>query len=229
MRFYGALFEWRLEYDEKTGYGRFLRGGATVAGLWPEPTSAGAAGWTVLFHVEDAEATAGLVRDAGGHVVVEPRAVDVLGTLAGCLDPEGVFFMLWQPGTEGCVELTGVPGTWAWTELFTRDLEGAEAFYSRVFGWGRLREGPRVRWTAGDRVVAGMRTIRPEIPPEALAAWLPHFAVTDVQATVDRALALGAVYVAEYEDAIYGRAVSISDPQDGQFVLIAPPSPGVPS
>ncbi|MDX6739171.1 VOC family protein [Actinocorallia sp. A-T 12471] len=224
LRFYGELFEWRLEYDEVNGYGNFLRGGETAAGLWPEGASGGAASWTVFFAVEDVAATVGLVRDAGGHVVVEPTAVEDYGILAGCLDTEGVFFMLWQKGERGCVELYGQPGSWAWTELFTRDTAGATAFYPRVLGWGQAREGDRVRWTVGGRVVAGMLPIRPEIPPEALSAWLAHFAVPDVAAAAAFAEELGASRIASFEDPTYGPGVALADPQGAQFVLIPTPS-----
>ncbi|GAB2864809.1 VOC family protein [Actinocorallia aurea] len=223
VHFYGALFEWRLEYDEASGYGTFFRGGASVAGLWPEPTSGAAADWTVSFAIEDVAAATARVRDGGGQIVVEPRPIEDYGVLAGCLDPEGVFFTLWQPGTRGCAELTGRSNTWAWTALFTRAPEQAEAFYLRVFGWGRARESLGVRWTAGGAAVAAMIPIGPNIPKEALADWLPHFGVADVQETTDRALALGGIFVAEYEDPVYGRAVSVTDPQDAQFVLIRTP------
>ncbi|GAA2736079.1 VOC family protein [Actinocorallia aurantiaca] len=223
-RFYGALFGWRLEHEEYEGYGRFLLDGKIAAGLWPEETSGAAASWTVYFTVEDVEASVDLVRDAGGQVVVEPRELDGQGTLAGCLDPEGVFFMLWKSANWGCTELLGRPGCWGWTELFTRDPERAEDFYPRVFGWGRSREGDRVRWTAEGQIVGGMLPLSPEAPAEALSAWVVHFAATDVWEAAERAEAMGAVRIKQLHDPIYGPAIILTDPQHAHFVLIpAPP------
>ncbi|GAB2826202.1 VOC family protein [Actinocorallia aurea] len=223
--FYGELFGWRLEFEEHMGYGRFLHEGRRAAGLWPEATSGAAANWTVYFIVEDVEASADLVREAGGQVVVEPRSLNGHGMLAGCLDPEDVFFMLWKPEDWGCTEVSGRAGYWSWTELFTRDPARAEEFYPRVFGWGRSREGDRVRWTLGGRVIAGMVPIPPDVPAETLSAWLVHIAVTDVREAADRAEALGAVRIKESRDPAYGLAITLADPQDAQFVLIPEPPP----
>jgi len=222
-RFYSALFDWRLEYEHFQSYGRFLREGKTAAGLWPEEASDTAANWTVYFTVEDVEASAGLVQDAGGQVVVEPRELDEQGMLAGCLDPEGAFFMLWKPRKWGCTELLGRPGTWGWTELFTREPRRAEAFYPLVFGWGRSREGERIRWTAEGQVVGGMLPVPRGSSPYFRPAWLVHFAVADVPAVVERAETMGAVRVQELHDPLYGTAVILADPQQAQFALIPVP------
>ncbi|WP_170201525.1 VOC family protein [Actinocorallia herbida] len=223
--FYGELFGWRMEYEEFEGYGRFMHEGKSAAGLWPEATSGAAANWTVYFTVEDVRTSADLVREAGGQIVVEPRSLNGHGTLAGCLDPEDVFFMLWKPEDWGCTQAAGRPGYWSWTELLTRDPERAQGFYPRVFGWGRVRESDRVHWTVGGRVVASMKPIPPETGAETLSAWLVHFAVADVREAADRAEALGAVRIKELDDPLYGLAITLADPQDAQFVLIPVPPP----
>ncbi len=40
-------------------------------------------------------------------------------------------------GSEGekGAQLVNAPGTWNWSDLNTRDLEGAKVFYAAVFGW----------------------------------------------------------------------------------------------
>lgn len=226
-RFYSALFDWRLEYEHYQSYGRFLREGKIAAGLWPEEASDTTANWTVYFTVEDVGASARLVQDAGGKVVVDPRKLDEQGELAGCLDPEGVFFMLWKPRNWGCTELLGRPGTWGWTELLTRDPGRAESFYPQVFGWGRSREGRRIRWTAEGQIVSGMRPLPPGLPSGFRPSWLICFTVADVPSVAERAETMGAVRVHELDDPVYGTSIVLADPQKAQFALIPVPPPEV--
>ncbi|ROO86674.1 hypothetical protein EDD29_4251 [Actinocorallia herbida] len=218
MRFYGELFGWEI-VPLREGYLRFTLDGAAVAGVWPEPASSGAAGWTVYFTVEDIRALTLLVEEAGGRVVMEPTELEDYGVLGGYLDPEGVHFMGWQPRSKAGAEVVAEDRTWAWTELFTRDMEAAESFYPRVFGWGRARQGLRVRWITEGRPVASMLPITPEVPDEALATWLVHFCVPDVEAAARRAEELGAHRIATYTDPLYGLGVSLTDPQNATFLL----------
>ena len=51
-----------------------------------------------LRSVEDADAVAAAVADAGGTVIAEPMDVMDLGRMASA-DPEGAVFGIWQAGT----------------------------------------------------------------------------------------------------------------------------------
>jgi predicted enzyme related to lactoylglutathione lyase len=42
---------------------------------------------------------------------------------------------VWQAGRHKGAQLVNEPGTWNFSELNTRDPDGAEAFYGAVFGW----------------------------------------------------------------------------------------------
>lgn len=223
VRFYGGLFGWEV-VPLKEGYLRFMLDGAAVAGIWPEPASGGAAAWTVYITVEDIRALTLLVEEAGGRVVLEPAELEDYGVLGGYLDREGVHFMGWEPRAQSGADVVEEDCTWAWTELFTRDPESAVAFYPRVFGWGRAREGERLRWIADGRPVAGMAPIPPEIPGEAVAAWRAHFSVSDVEASARRAEELGARRIAAFVDPVYGPGVALTDPQDALFLLIPTPT-----
>lgn len=138
--FYGSLFGWAFEDRMPPGPGGHyhvatLQGGevAAVSSL-PEgspPTPA----WNTYIWVDSADDTAAKVREAGGTVLMEPFDVLDAGRMAVCADPSGAGFSLWQARGHRGAQLVNQPGTWNWSNLNTRDLEGSKAFYGAVFGW----------------------------------------------------------------------------------------------
>src|SRR6185312_10156562 len=55
--------------------------------------------------------------------------------LAGCVDPQGARFRLWQPRWRLGAQLTNAPGSWNFSDLHTGDAEAAARFYKPLFGW----------------------------------------------------------------------------------------------
>ena len=96
--------------------------------------------WATYVSVEDAEATAAKVTEAGGEPIVEPMDVPGLGTMAVFTDPTGAVFGIWQPGTFAGAELVNEYGAFGWNELGTRDTAAAKEFYGAVFGWGTAED-----------------------------------------------------------------------------------------
>lgn len=169
-RFYGRLLGWEFEDAAPAGAGPYLiarLGGATVAAIGaPSAYAPPVPAWTTYVAVEDADAAAARVRDAGGTVVAGPQDVGGAGQLAGsaqvggagrlaggpedaggagrlvaCADPEGAAFRLWEPRARRGAELVNAPGTWNWSDLGAGDLDGAAAFYGSVFGWAAQETG----------------------------------------------------------------------------------------
>ena len=83
VEFYGGLFGWEVpepENSEQTGgYRRATKDGKDVAGMMPLMQEGQPPAWTTYVSVEDAEATAAEVREAGGSVMAEPMDVMDLG------------------------------------------------------------------------------------------------------------------------------------------------------
>ena len=77
----------------------------------------------------------------------------------------------------------GSRGRFVWYDLMTTDPKPAEAFYTKVIGWGTQEfEGmPYTMWTANGRSVGGVGTLKAAAgtPPH----WLAYVAVPDVDAT----------------------------------------------
>jgi predicted enzyme related to lactoylglutathione lyase len=138
--FYGRLFGWELEDEMPAAaagcYYIARLDGHDVAAVGTQlPGAPPAAAWNTYVGVEDADASATLVVDAGGRVLVDPVDVAGAGRMAVCADPVGAVFDLWQPGTRKGAGLVNVPNAWNWSDLYTSDPAGAAAFYGTVFGW----------------------------------------------------------------------------------------------
>jgi hypothetical protein len=223
--FYGDLFGWEaVDQGEAFGhYHQFLHGGRPVAGMIGAQEGAPVA-WTTYVSVDDAAATAGLVGEHGGGVIVEPMPVHDLGSMAVFTDPAGAVFGVWQPGEHRGAAVVNEPGTLIWNELTVRDPAGVSPFYAALFGWSEETApmGPTeyTTFSAGERPVAGMIRMTDEWPAEIPSHWMVYFAVEDVDAIAARAGASGGSVSVEPQDFPFGRFAVLGDPQGGFFSVI---------
>src|SRR3954454_2297763 len=71
--FYGALFGWEVPQSEDAeqtgGYRQAMKNGKPVAGMMPLMQEGQPPAWSTYVSVEDADATAGKVKEAGGQVM----------------------------------------------------------------------------------------------------------------------------------------------------------------
>ena len=110
--------------------------GSDVAAV--APTSAPTAQWNTYIAVDDADAIAARVTDAGGSVTSPAQDAGkggAAGRSAIFVDPSGVPFRVWQPRQRLGAQLVNIPSAWNFSDLHTSDLAAAKAFYGRVFGW----------------------------------------------------------------------------------------------
>jgi predicted enzyme related to lactoylglutathione lyase len=199
--FYRELFGWEMPEQpssaELGGYRRAKLNGKDVAGVSPAMEDGQPIAWATYVSVEDAAASAETIRAKGGSAMVEPMAVQDLGTMAVFTDPGGAVFGLWQPGSFAGAELANEPGAFAWNELGTRDTAGAKEFYAAVFGWSyddmdSPRVGTYTAWKLGEAMVGGMLDIDAAgLPAEIPAHWLVYFGVEDIEAALEKAKAGG--------------------------------------
>jgi predicted enzyme related to lactoylglutathione lyase len=234
--FYGGLFGWSVpeaENSEQTGgYRQAMLRDKPVAGVMPLMQEGQPPAWSTYVSVEDAEATAAKVREAGGTVLAEPMEVMELGKMAIFADPAGAVFGIWQPGTFVGAEIVNESNAIVWNELNTRDTEGSKAFYGAVFGWSyderEFETGNYNSLKLGEDTVGGMIDITGRVPDEVPAHWLVYFAVDDTDATVEKAKGSGGEAVFGPEDiSEVGRIAVLKDPFGAVFALITPdPSMG---
>jgi predicted enzyme related to lactoylglutathione lyase len=229
--FYGGLFGWSVEEGENSeqtgGYRQATLRGKPVAGVMPLMQEGQPPAWSTYVSVEDADATAAKVREAGGMVMAEPMDVMDLGRMAIFADTTGAVFGVWQPGTFAGAQVVNEPGAVVWNELNTRDTEAAKAFYGTVFGWSfeerEFETGTYASIKVGDDTVGGMIDITGRAPDEVPAHWLVYFSVEDTDATIEQAKGSGGDVVFGPEDiSEVGRIAVLKDPFGAVFALITP-------
>jgi len=128
-------------------------------------------------------------------------------------------------------------GRFLWYELMTSDLESAIDFYTGITGWTtQAWEGggqPYTMWMSGDVPVGGVMAL----PADAVAAgarphWIAYIGAPDLDATVARAVELGAHVVVPTMDLPgVGRMTILTDPHGARFAAYQPanePPPEVP-
>ena len=249
--FYANLFGWTFsDAVPADAPGKYLIAsldGADVAAIGPTQGDTPVE-WHTYIAAADADAAAASVRAAGGTVTLGPVDAGPGGRLAGCVDPRGARFRLWQPRRRLGAQLTNAPGSWNFSDLHTGDASAAIGFYARLFGWefDDLGFATMIRRPGyGDHLAAtvdpGIRERQESIsaPPgfaDAIAWLAPltngqdHWHVTFSVASRDDSAATaekrGAVLISS-EDTEWAKTALIRDPQGAELTLsqFTPPSP----
>jgi predicted enzyme related to lactoylglutathione lyase len=117
-------------------------------------------------------------------------------------------------------------GTFAWNELYTRDVEAAKTFYSATVGWTfegmAMPQQGRTYWLAksGDKPIAGiidMRGIAPDTDPPH---WLSYLEVDDVdQRLADVQSHGGKIARQPYDVPNFGR-IAVGADATGAFIAL---------
>ncbi|MEU0739809.1 VOC family protein [Streptomyces sp. NPDC006134] len=220
-RFYTKLFGWRPRTDARLqtgGYAIARLGDAAVAGLSPLYQPAQPVAWNVSFAVDDADAAARRVTEAGGTVLLGPEDVFDAGRFAVAAGPDEEVFHLWQARAFPGAGLFDAPGALGWVELLTREPGRARDFYTAVFGWSAGGTERYPRWSVGGAEFGGMVTMDDKFPHEVPAHWLPYFAVTDVdRAAADATSGSGTVLMTPTSLPEGPRIAVLRDPQGAMF------------
>jgi predicted enzyme related to lactoylglutathione lyase len=228
--FYCELFGWTIDDPgpDYGGYQNFAKDGVWIAGsMQNSPEMEAPDAWSVYLAVADAEKTVEQAAAQGGQVIVPAMPVHTLGSMAVVVDAAGAVIGMWQPGDHkgsGIVYETDTP---VWFELHTRDYETSLDFYRTVFGWTTRTEGdePDFRYTTlvdGDTMLAGVMDASAWLPEGVPAHWSVYFGTDDADATIAKAVSLGATVVMPAEDTPYGRLATLADPTGAIFKLNQP-------
>jgi uncharacterized protein len=231
--FYSGLFGWDIQDGppEAGGYLMCMMNGRPVAAISPKPESNPFPNvWSTYLASDDVDATVAKARQAGSQAMMEPMDVMTAGRMAFAIDPTGAPYGVWQAGDHLGVGIYNEPGTLVWNELMTRDYEGAKAFYASVFGYtyDEIGEGfsySTVKRSGDAEVVAGVGELDTGTPADVPASWVTYFMVEDTDASVAKAVGLGAKIVRQPIDTPFGRMASLIGTQDETFSLIQAPQP----
>lgn len=235
VAFYGALFGWGVN-DMPIGptetYSMFQMRGKDVGAAYtmrPEERQHGAPPhWNTYVAVANADDTVNRAEALGATVLAPAFDVMDAGRMAVLQDPTGAVFQIWQPGKHIGARIMREPGAMTWTELATRDTEGAKKFYTSLFGWKeKTSSGAGMTYTEfslDETPFAGMMEMNAQmvgmgVPPH----WLTYFQVADVDASANTAKGLEATLVVPPMDIPNtGRFSVIRDPHGAVFAIYKP-------
>jgi predicted enzyme related to lactoylglutathione lyase len=136
-------------------------------------------------------------------------------------DPQGAYFMVWEPRSHIGAGLVNAPGALCWNELASPDPETSSTFYSRLFGWTseRFDEGGMEYLTVKNsdgRANGGIRRAASTEP----CYWLVYFGTDDIEAALDRLRELGGRQLMDEPMALpMGTLCAVQDPQGAVFAL----------
>jgi predicted enzyme related to lactoylglutathione lyase len=235
-QFYGDLFGWEFEAGDQETYGGYItarKNGKTVAGIMQkqEDQAAMPDAWSTYLRSDDAAATAAAVTANGGQVYLEPMDVPEQGHMAFFGDATGAAIGVWQPREMRGYELVAEPGAAAWHELHAKDYDAAVTFYQKVFGWDTdvMSDTPEFRYTtlgAGDSAKAGIMDASGYLSAEVPSTWQIYFSVEDADASIAKAVAMGASVIDGPDDSSFGRLATLADPTGAMFKIVAENNPG---
>ncbi|KUO07462.1 VOC family protein [Streptomyces sp. DSM 15324] len=225
--FYGEVLGWTFG-ESSSEYGNYTQayvdGKAVAAVVPPMPGQEGQSQWCLYFASPDAAATAAKIRAHHGEVLMEPMQVGDFGTMCLAREPSGAVFGVWQAGTHEGFEAEAVPGAYGWAEVFTREPERADTFFSSVFPYtARQIEDDNVdfrMFDVGDTTVLGRMRMTDDFPPEVPSYINVYFIVGDCDEAVAKATKLGGVLRFGPMTSPFGRFAALSDPQGANFSVI---------
>ena len=238
-RFYGELLGVDAEAapgdpEETGGYGFFTKDGKMIAGFGPTMQEGQPSAWSSYISVSDADETVEKAKEAGGNVIFGP--VDLpneSGRMAVLQDPTGAFISINQQQNHPGAQLVNEPGTWTWNNLLTRDVDAAEEFYGKVFGWRKHHDDQAPdfvsmwqvdgqRWPEG---LGGLMQMGSEMPSEAPPHWQVYFVVEDLDEAIEQTRSAGGKLLFGPQQIPVGTVAVLMDPQDATFGLIEPDYP----
>ncbi|MFE4329559.1 VOC family protein [Streptomyces sp. NPDC056831] len=225
--FYGDVLGWTFG-ESSSEFGDYTQayadGKAVAAVVPPMPGQEGHSAWCLYLASPDAAATAAKIRENGGETLMDPMEVGEFGTMLLARDPSGVVFGVWQAGSHEGFESQGVPGAFCWAEVFTREPEKSDAFFSAVFPYSMVKMDDDAvdfrMFNLGDKTVMGRMKMGDEFPPEVPPHMNVYFTVVDCDAAVAKATERGAILRFGPMTMPFGRFAALTDPQGAAFSVI---------
>jgi predicted enzyme related to lactoylglutathione lyase len=231
-QFYGSLFGWSaVDMPMAPGefYSMFKLAGHDAGAAYTLRAEQRAGGvpphWTLYILVKNTDETAQLAAKSGATILMPPMDVMEQGRMAVLKDPAGASICIWQPKQHSSALLVREPGSICWADLNTPDPQGAQRFYTTVFGWEFIASPhtnpPYLQIKNGDDYIGG---IPPCVPPANVPAhWMAYFLVTDCDASSAKAIELGGSFCLEPMNIEHvGRMSILKDPQGAFFALFQP-------
>ncbi len=197
--FYTHVVGWQAKSSGDPGgipYTLLSVGDLSTAGLMqltPDMLAGGMQpAWVGFIGVDDVDAYAGRVEQAGGTLHCAPQDIPTVGRFASVEDPQGAVFLLFKGSLNYAPPRpsAGSPGTVGWNELSANDEQSAWPFYRSVFGWtedSTMDMGPQGTYRIfnnGGAPIGAIMTRDPNSSPAPF--WRYYFNVDDIDAAATR-------------------------------------------
>ncbi len=232
--FYAHVIGWQPKSSGDPGgmpYTLLAASGCDVAGLMqltPEMQAGGMRpAWAGFIGVDDVDAYAKRVEQAGGKLHCPPMDIPGIGRFASAEDPQGATFLLFKGSRDYAPPrpAAGTPGTVGWNELSANDGQSAWSFYSGLFGWKEdhvMDMGPmgiyRI-FNNGSTPMGGMMTRDKSKSP--VPFWLFYFAVEDIDAATNRIREKNGQIAMGPHEVPGGQWITVGvDPQGAMFAVV---------
>jgi predicted enzyme related to lactoylglutathione lyase len=229
QEFYTALFGWTVESSEDEQYGGYRiasLNGRPVAGLGPKPGPMPSV-WSTYVAVDDADATAAKITEAGGQLMMPVFDVGAMGRMTFATDVNGAAFGIWQQLQHRGVGVYNDPNTLSWNELHTRSFDAAKGFYTSVFGWDydAMGDGTNLNYAVvkrpgEDAGVGGINDDTLMVAGDMPDYWLVWFATANCDASVANVGELGGTVLMPPATTPFGRMGVVQGAQGEVFGLI---------
>jgi uncharacterized protein len=226
--FYTGLFGWEITdmpAGEGVVYSMAAIDGKWVAAISPQPQQQRDAGappaWNSYITVQSADQTLARARELGATVHTDAFDVMEAGRMGVVQDPQGAWFLVWEPKQHIGAGLVNHPGALSWNELGSPDVDASAKFYGDLFGWTTTpiegADPPYVVVSTSDGHSNG--GIRPPMPPGTPPFWLVYFVTDDLDATLAKVTELGGTVLLGATE-IEGAKIAVAqDPQGAVFAL----------
>jgi predicted enzyme related to lactoylglutathione lyase len=234
--FYTHVIGWQAESSGDPGgmpYTLLSVGDLGTAGLMqltPQMLEGGMRpAWVGFIGVDDVDAYAKRVEQAGGKLHCPPQDIPTVGRFASVEDPQGAAFLLFKGLCESAPPrpAEGTPGIVGWNELSADDEQSAWRFYSDIFGWRVERTmdmGPNGVYrifTNGGAPLGAMMTRDKKNSP--LPFWLFYFNVENIDAAATRIQEKNGQILMGPHEVPGGMWIILgSDPQGVLFAVVGP-------
>jgi len=99
-KFYGSLFDWKLEDVPMGAMGTYTTigvGGGTGGGIMQHPMPGQPSFWLTYVNVDDLAAATAKAKSLGATIIRDVMPVAEIGSLSIITDPTGAVLGLWQP------------------------------------------------------------------------------------------------------------------------------------
>lgn len=233
--FYQAVIGWDAQDSGMPDmrYTILNAGHAPVAGLMALPGPLLDVGvhphWIGYIAVDDVDAAAARLEEAGGRLHREADDIPDVGRFAMVADPQGAPFVLFKSARSSPPPPAGfTPGRVGWHELHAAEWQAAFEFYAGQFGWTKGEAvdmgamGLYQTFAAGTGSMGGMMTKVEAMPAPA---WVYYFNVDSIEPAVARVKAAGGQVLQGPHQVPGGSWIAqCLDPQGAMFAMVSPPS-----